>query len=102
MVDTIITVLYSCSAISGLYVGWRNGYIVKNIMNHPQIKPYKDKLMPFDKNNIATEDIVCNMSGSLTGLIIGRYIWPIFIPYSVFYIGKHHGKSISSFFKSIK
>jgi hypothetical protein len=89
------------SAVAGMtYVGWRSRGYIAGMINTPTIKPYKDKI-GFKPGSFVNEDRFCGIAGSLTGMVIGRAVWPIAIPVSMFFIEKDYGDRIRKFLKDI-
>ncbi len=96
--DNLIKIMYTSSAISGAYIGWKHGDIFKNFLNNEKILPYKKRIFDFSNNKIISEEIFCNLTTCIIGLLIGRMTYPIFIPYSLYFIEKNHGQTIRKFF----
>jgi hypothetical protein len=99
--DSIFIGLNAFSMIGCVYIGYTKRQYIKNIINSPSILPYKNKLNLSD-NNFINEDKFCGITGGLTGLFIGRLIWPITIPIILLTIENDYGKQIRKFIKEIK
>lgn len=97
--DHIITILYSSSAVAGFYIGWKQGPLIKSYINNSSLNIYKERLFNFKGNKIISEDVFYSITGALTGMLIGRYTYPFFVPYSMYYIEKHHGEYIRKMLK---
>jgi len=99
--DSVISMLQVTAIIGSTWTGWRCRGYIKNMINLPTIKPYKDKL-GFKPTNLINEDVFCGITGSLTGILLGRILWPIAIPYSLLMIEKDHGSAIRKFLKDTR
>ncbi len=99
--DHLFFALQASAVAGGAYIGYRAGPFIKRAINTPTIKPYKDKI-GFSPTNIINEDSFCNISGSLTGMMVCRMFWPIAIPVSLFAIERDYGSSIRKFIKDAK
>lgn len=100
-VDSVFTGLHVVSMFGMAYVGFQHGRYVKRLINHPVIEPYKRKFIVFDKHKFVNEDMFCNMVGCFTGVMIGRFLWPVCIPISAWYMEKRHGDDIRKMMKGL-
>lgn len=57
------------------YVGFLQSHHIRNAINHPVIRPYKDKL-PLRPEHFLNEDNFCRLTGTVVGGVIGYHCWP--------------------------
>jgi hypothetical protein len=99
MLDTLFTII-SCASVSGMaYTCYQYGPILQQKINDSSLKKYKDMIYDNKSNKIFNERMICNISCSLTGMLIGRYLWPVCIPFVLYDIEKRHGSIIRKLIK---
>lgn len=100
--DYIIFFLQAVSMFGTSVITWKYGSLIKKVINTGTIKPYKDSIMIFDANSYISEDVFCNMISSLSGLYVGKTIWPICIPTILYNVEKKYGENIRAFMIELK
>jgi len=91
-VEYLFVSLHMASVVGMGYVGWRTGGpAVKEVINHDKIKAYKEKIINFRQGDLISEDKFCSLTGALSGMLLGRILWPITLPYSIWFIQREHG-----------
>lgn len=99
--DNLFTVLHGTAMLGMAYIGYHHGNYLKKFINTPAIKPYKEKI-GFTPTHFINEDRFCNLTASLSGILIGRILWPIAIPLSAMYIERIHGMAIRKIIKDMR
>jgi hypothetical protein len=99
--DPIFTFLQGAAIIGTGWVGYRCGDQLKTLINHPTIKPYKDRIR-FNPAGFFNEDNCCRIVGALSGMAIARTFWYIALPLTGAYIEREHGKEIRAFLKGFQ
>lgn len=94
--------IHLVSMAGGLYFGWHHGGYVKQTINTPLARPWKDRVISFRNSEFITEDVFCGIVGSLAGMLVGRVLWPIALPYSAWYIERSHGEAIRRTLKNMQ
>lgn len=57
------------------YVGFLQAEHIKNAINHPVIRPYKEKI-PLRQDHFLNENNFCRLTGSVLGGVVGYHCWP--------------------------
>lgn len=96
--DNIFFMIHITSMAGAGYLGYKVGYILKNVVNIEPIKTYKDRL-GFEDSYIMTEDRFCNAVTGLCGVLVGRLFWPVTLPLTVLYTEKVYGDVIRQIIK---
>jgi hypothetical protein len=92
----IINILQKSALLTACYVGWNHGAYLKKTLNHQYIKPYKDKIIPFNDNDIINENVFCSISCSLFALYVANNFWYATLPYSIWWISRKYPKETKS------
>lgn len=80
--EYLVISLQTVGALSSAVAGYTQGPIVQQYLNNSIISKYL-KLSDLNPNNIFNESLVCNLTGTSIGLLIGYYAWPIALPISL-------------------
>jgi len=73
--NNVWNVLQCMSVLGTGYVGFLQADHIQSTINHPIIKPYKDKI-PLRSDNFLNENNFCRLTGSVLGGFIGYHCWP--------------------------
>ena len=86
-VEYLFVSLHFASVVGMGYVGWKaGGPLVKETLNSERVKPYREKIINFRSGDLMSEDNFCSLTGALSGMLIGRILWPITLPYCIWFI----------------
>ena len=89
--DNLFFGLHIASMIGTAFTLYTKGSpYVKQFINHPSIRQHRIKIVDFRKTDIINEDIFSSMTAGLFGLALGRYLWPVCLPYSMWYIQRRY------------
>lgn len=100
--ENIFKVVKTFSVLGMSYVGWNYGSYIKHCINTPTVKPYKDKVIIFNDNSVFNENVFCSTTSSLCGMLLGRVLWPVCIPFIFYDVETRHGSNIRKFLKELK
>lgn len=73
--NNVWNILQFVSVLGTGYVGFLQANHIKTAINHPIIRPHKDRL-PLREDYFFNETNFCRLTGSIIGGIIGYHCWP--------------------------
>jgi len=95
----MFSLLRFTSILSGSYIGYVKRDYIKLVTDYPIVKPYKPT---FSNNPNITEDRFNGMIAGCCGLLVGNYLWPLVIPYTIYYIDQNYGKEIVEIIEKLR
>ena len=84
MADTLFTFIQLGGISCGAVLGYKNGHFIRDyVKNNPKINVYIEPFLKKKSTYITTNTFYSLIGGGM-GMIVGRYFWPVIVPYFIY------------------